>query len=180
MEHQRRVVIIGTSIAGLLLLALLGGAGWRLYKTGSWKSPLTLQPIPKSKNIPSTANKYVLPKCDKGTIFADLNPQLKDFSKVCALEPRANALKQFAGKEKDFSNVKILMLQNDKLDQLPFDVSQMTTLEVLDLTNNKLTKLPDSIANLKDLHLLRISKNKFSDEEKVRIRYLVPDAIIEF
>jgi Leucine-rich repeat (LRR) protein len=50
----------------------------------------------------------------------------------------------------------------------------------LGLSFNRLTSLPDSIGNLTNLKRLALNFNPISDEEKVRIKKLLPNTKIYF
>ncbi|EAY31628.1 hypothetical protein M23134_05134 [Microscilla marina ATCC 23134] len=48
------------------------------------------------------------------------------------------------------------------------------------MQGNDLTKLPEEIKKLRNLKLLNLKFNNFSDEEKARIKKLLPNTEIKF
>ena len=66
------------------------------------------------------------------------------------------------------------------LESLPEEIGLLDSLEILDLYRNKLTKLPESIGQLKNLKQLGLGDNSLNDEEKARIRKLLPNCTIHF
>ena len=69
-------------------------------------------------------------------------------------------------------------LHLNKLELLPESIGNLESLEYLILTGNKLTCLPESIKNIKKLKYLSLMNNNFSEEEKNKIRKILPNVEI--
>ena len=78
------------------------------------------------------------------------------------------------------SNLKSLDLRGNQLTTLPESIGNLKNLKSLDLRGNQLTTLPQSIGNLTNLEKLYLFNNPISDEEKVRIKKLLPNTKIIF
>jgi len=76
--------------------------------------------------------------------------------------------------------VEDLTLYENSLTEFPIIVCEMESLIYLEIANNNLTKVPDDITKLKELKSLTLTENNFSDEEKERIRRLMPDCEVRF
>ena len=64
---------------------------------------------------------------------------------------------------------------------MPSDIGRLTELLRLDLRRNRIATLPDEIANLKNLRYLTLYGNSaMNDEERYRIRAMLPDCEILF
>ena len=71
-------------------------------------------------------------------------------------------------------------LHLDLSGDLPEAIGYLTNLRLLYLLGDNLTSLPDSIGNLKNLKELAVWTNPLSDDEKVRIKKLLPNTDILF
>ena len=78
------------------------------------------------------------------------------------------------------TNLEKLFLSDNKLTNLPKSIVNLTNLKELYLYGNNLTSLPESIVNLTNLKELDLYGNPISDEEKGRIKKLLPDTNILF
>ena len=68
-----------------------------------------------------------------------------------------------------------LSLGDNQLTTVPEAIFKLTALQWLNLSGNQLTSVPESLGNLNSLKELWLSGNQFSEEEKVRIKGLVPE-----
>ena len=59
-------------------------------------------------------------------------------------------------------------------------INYLSNLKEFDLTYNQLTSLPESIGKLTNLERLDLRNNPMSDEEKERIKKLLPNTYISF
>lgn len=72
------------------------------------------------------------------------------------------------------TEIKLLTIRNNQLKSLPTQIGKLKSLETLSLTNNSLETLPDEISKLENLKRIYLNANKFSEEEKRRIKKLLP------
>jgi len=73
-----------------------------------------------------------------------------------------------------------LDLSESGLTDLPPEIWEMTNLSELNLSGNKITELPTEISRLKMLTYLNLSNNPLSENEKQKIKNLLPDCEIYF
>ena len=92
----------------------------------------------------------------------------------------ANQLSSLPDSIGNMTNLKRLDLTNNQLTSLPESIGRLTNLEELYLTGNQLTSLPDWIGRLTNLKVLNLSNNQLSEEEKSRIKQLLPKTTIHF
>ena len=79
-----------------------------------------------------------------------------------------------------FKNLDWLVLGENWLTSLPESIGNLKNLGVLWLAENQLKSLPKSIGNLTNLKELYLYNNPISDEEKERIKKLLPNTKIYF
>jgi Leucine-rich repeat (LRR) protein len=91
-----------------------------------------------------------------------------------------NKLKTLPESIGNLTNLVSLDLHDNQLESLPDSIGKLTNLKRLWLRYNKLTSLPDSIENLTNLKELNLGKNPISDEEKERIKKLLPNTYISY
>lgn len=92
----------------------------------------------------------------------------------------SNSVASITPKIKKLHNLKILIINNNQLQSLPKQIGDLSNLLYLELGNNQLTSLPEEIKYLTNLQELHIERNRFSEEEKNRIKKLLPNCIIHF
>ena len=80
----------------------------------------------------------------------------------------------------NLTSLKELDLHYNKLEEVPGSIGKLTNLEKLNLKSNKLTSLPESIDNLTSLKELNLSSNELSDDEKRKVKELLPNTEIIF
>ena len=114
------------------------------------------------------------------------------FNKLTSLEGIENLtnLKEFSSSHNNLTslpdwignlkNLVRLYLENNELTTLPESIGNLTNLKVLYLNNNELISLPNSIGKLINLNDLWLQDNPISDEEKERIKKLLPNTKIYF
>jgi Leucine-rich repeat (LRR) protein len=78
------------------------------------------------------------------------------------------------------TQLRILIMNNNRLKSLPKELGQLDNLLYLELGNNQLTTLPTEIENLKQLQELHIERNRLDDQEKARLKKLLPNCVIHF
>ena len=69
-----------------------------------------------------------------------------------------------------------LDLSKNNLNNIPDFIGNLNNLEVLILNENKLRNLPETIKNLAKLKRLEITNNKLTEEEKQKIKELLPES----
>ena len=77
-------------------------------------------------------------------------------------------------------NLRILIMNNNQLVELPNEIGELTNLLYLEVGNNKLKSLPEEIKYLTNLQELHIERNALSENEKQRIKKLLPIFLIHF
>ena len=90
---------------------------------------------------------------------------------------------QFATLPKEIGNLEsltYLSLNKNQLATLPKQIGNLVNLTELNLHENQLTTLPEEIKLLKNLTRLSLYGNNFSEEEKERIKKMLPNCEIEF
>ena len=105
---------------------------------------------------------------------------IENLTNLKELDLRYNQLTTLPDSIGNLTNLKRLYLPGNQLTTLPDSIGNLTNLKELDLRYNQLTSLPDNIGNLTNLEELDLSKNPISDEEKVRIKKLLPNTDIYF
>lgn len=114
------------------------------------------------------------------------NNRIKSFDKslyFIKLEEMDLSNNEIAKITKDIGRLqelKILNLSNNYLTSLPANFVNLKKLQEVNLENNRLTSLPEKLHYFKQLRELNLKGNNFSEEEKQRIRTLLPYTIVQF
>jgi Leucine-rich repeat (LRR) protein len=114
-------------------------------------------------------------RSNKLTNLPDEVGLLKKLSKI---DISANLLSKLPDNLGEATNLKVLYADGNLLRELPKGIGDLKKLEYLSLSGNALTKLPDEIKNLTALKHLHLENNQFSQEEKERIKKLLPQVDI--
>ncbi|WP_299466646.1 hypothetical protein [uncultured Microscilla sp.] len=77
-------------------------------------------------------------------------------------------------------SLKLLQVYGKKFTSLPKEVGSLVQLDTMLLRGNDIKTVPNEIKNLQNLKLLDVSSNDFSDQEKARIKKLLPNTEIKF
>jgi|GEM_PF-2566464 hypothetical protein len=85
-------------------------------------------------------------------------------------------------------SLEYLDLSSNRLGRLPPQIGELKNLWTLDLRCNRLRSLPDEISNLQNLECLYLEDiwcpdlehNRFSEEEKSRIKKLLPECLVSY
>lgn len=128
-----------------------------------------------------------LSRLDKIVSINLLGNQFESFpnilSKLTTLDEislSSNRLKYVGPEIGNLKNLRILIMNNNQLTELPKEIGELTNLLYLEIGNNQLTSLPEEIKYLSSLQVLHIERNKISNEEKDRIKELLPKCVIHF
>ncbi|MHC4740447.1 MAG: leucine-rich repeat domain-containing protein [Planctomycetota bacterium] len=78
------------------------------------------------------------------------------------------------------SSLQTLNLSGNELTSVPESVGNLSSLEKLYLNGNELTTIPESFGNLSSLKVLNLEGNPFTDEEKSKVKGLLPNCNIRF
>ena len=123
----------------------------------------------------------------KNTKFLLLNNQLEtlpdsigNLKNLEYLDLYNNKLASLPDSIGNLTNLEYLGLYSNKLETLPDSIGNLKNLGRLGLSFNRLAILPDSIGNLTNLKRLALNFNPISDEEKVRIKKLLPNTDVYF
>ena len=96
--------------------------------------------------------------------------------RLTTLDLRVNQLTTLPEGIGGLKSLTTLDLVGNQLTTLPEGIGGLKSLTTLDLRANQLTTLPEGIGGLESLRKLELLGNKFSEEEKARIRKLVPES----
>jgi len=96
------------------------------------------------------------------------------------LDLSANELTSLPVEIGQLKNLQSLNLNYGKLTSLPKEIGRLKNLQSLYLGDNNLTSLPVEIEQLKNLQSLDLRYNNFSQEEKQKIKELLPNCKIKF
>lgn len=92
----------------------------------------------------------------------------------------SNQLTSVCAEIGQLKNLRILIMNNNKLKELPKEIGELTNLLYLEIGNNELTSLPEEIKFLTSLQELHIERNNLTENEKERIKKLLPKCVIHF
>jgi len=92
----------------------------------------------------------------------------------------SNKLKSVGKETRYLKNLRILIINNNQLRELPKEIGELANLLYLEIGNNKLRKLPEEIKYLTNLQELHIERNALNENEKLRIKRLLPNYVIHF
>jgi len=110
-----------------------------------------------------------------------ISPDIQNLTKLERLEITKSNLTTLPKEIGELQNLRVLTIGwGGQLKSVPQEIGNLENLEVLDLWRNNLTILPKTIGNLKNLKQLRLGENNFSQEERSRIRELLPNCEIIF
>lgn len=116
-----------------------------------------------------------------------LGNQFQEFPKVLTqletldeISLSTNKLKNIPSEIKNLINLKILILNNNQLKELPKEIGKLTEIKYLELGNNYLSKLPIEMKYLIKLEEMHLERNDFSEQEKERIKKMLPNCVIHF
>lgn len=112
--------------------------------------------------------------------LATLPAEIGNLTSLTQLKLGGNAISFLPSEIGNLEGLTLLYLYDNNLSSLPEEIGNLTNLTVLDLHNNNLTALPESISNLQNLKLLYLGGNNLSEQEKERIKSLLPNTQIHF
>jgi DNA-binding transcriptional ArsR family regulator len=110
--------------------------------------------------------------------LSELPDEIGELQKVTNINLYNNKLTELKPSFFNLINCEQIILSDNKLENIPPDIEKLKNLMKLSLERNKLTTLPEEISKLKKLELLCIYDNPISEEEKVRIKKLIPWATV--
>lgn len=134
------------------------------------------------KSIPSDIEKLSLLEIlnIQDSKLEELPSQIGNLTNLKELKLGGNNLKSLPSEIGRLSNLELLHLYDNQLESLPSEIGNLANLKVLDLHTNRLTTLPESIANLTNLEVLYLGGNSLPEEEKQKVRNLLPTTKIYF
>jgi Leucine-rich repeat (LRR) protein len=78
------------------------------------------------------------------------------------------------------TNLTELILDGNQLTSLPSEIGDLMNLTSLILNKYKLTNLPEAIGNLKNLKELDLRDNQLTEDNKKRVKSLLPKCNVQF
>lgn len=110
--------------------------------------------------------------------LSELPDEIGELQKVTNINLYNNKLTELKPSFFNLINCEEIVLTDNKLENIPPDIEKLENLRMLSLGRNKLTTLPKEIANLKKLQVLFIDGNPISEEERDKIKNLIPWATV--
>jgi Leucine-rich repeat (LRR) protein len=115
-----------------------------------------------------------------GNNFTSFPTVLSRLTTLDEISLSTNQLKSVSKEIGRLKNLRILIMNNNQLSELPKEIGELTNLLYLEIGNNKLKRIPEEIKYLTNLQELHIERNFLSDNEKARIKRLLPNCVIHF
>ncbi len=112
--------------------------------------------------------------------LTDLPKGIGKLQNLIILDLSHNQLTKLSRDIGKLQNLEVLSLNHNQLIKLPKRIGQLQNLEVLSLSYNRLTRLPKKIGQLQKLQTLDLKENNFSEDEKQKIKTLLPNCEIKF
>ena len=103
---------------------------------------------------------------------------IRNLANLTKLYLDSNQLTELSESIGNLTNLICLDLKKNQLTSLPESIGNLTNLKSLNLAENQLTSLPKSIGNLTILRFLYLKNNPISEEEKEKIKNLLPNCEI--
>lgn len=100
--------------------------------------------------------------------------------KLRELHVANNSLSTFPIQIGNLKQLKKIIAYQNNIALLPTTIGNLTHLEMLDLWSNEIEAFPEEIKNLKELKFVDLRGIMLSDEQKSKIKSLLPNAQIEF
>jgi len=118
--------------------------------------------------------------CLWGNKITVLPEELGELVNMQLLYLSENELKTIPGEIFEMSNLIKLDLKKNSFTNIPPEINRLKKLKVLYLAYNQLTSLPEQIGELTNLEELDLKENPIHQEERDRIRKLLPKTQIRF
>lgn len=109
-----------------------------------------------------------------------LPQEIGDLKKLTHLKLGGNYLETLPKEIGGLTKLEVLLLQGNKLTSIPIEIGNLKNLRILDLSSNFLTTLPEEIKHLERLEYLYLGGNYLSNEEKDRIKKIIPNTNVFF
>jgi hypothetical protein len=91
-----------------------------------------------------------------------------------------NQIRMIAFAIENLINLQVLDLHRNQITSIPKEIGNLRNLETLDLSSNQIRFMPEEIGNLINLKILYLPGNQFNQNEKNKIRTLLPNTKITF
>ncbi len=121
---------------------------------------------------------YILTLSNKN--LSHLDSKIESLNKLEELNLSDNKLTIFPPELAKLTNLKKLYLIYNQLRELPPIIAKLGKLELLSLRSNKLVQISPEIGKLKNLKLLFIDNNQLNQEDKKKVKELLPHCEIIF
>lgn len=113
-----------------------------------------------------------------GKNLSELPDEIGELQKLTSINLYNNNLTELKASFFNLINCEEIVLTDNKLEYIPPNIEKLENLRMLSLGRNKLITLPKEIANLKKLQVLFIDGNPISEEERDKIKNLIPWATV--
>ena len=115
-----------------------------------------------------------------GNELTSLPEQIGLLTNLTILNLESNEITCVPGQIQHLTNLTYLNLDSNELTSLPEQIQHLTNLITLDLGGNEITCVPEQIQKLTKLERLYLKKNNIPDEEKSKLKSLLPNCRIRF
>lgn len=142
--------------------------------------PIQLKSIP-SKLFEETQAKIVIIDCIEWPCIELIPSEIEKLTNLEEIHLVKTSLKELPDNICKLKKLKVLNISGGRqLTHLPDCINELVNLEQINLWRNNLTTLPNTIVELKKLKQINLVENNFAEEERKRLKKLLPHCHIKF